>query len=158
MELWMAAKLQPTIWGKIGLFFGKPEDLNPTFRGELEATLLPPPNKVNHSDTLKKYIPIQLILTCILLIVLTLVISYISAVLITLIITLILLTLINCGALLQQLKWVFHLEDLRLIVIGLFTILATGNWLIVSWIILLPILLWFLESPKRYYYEVIYSK
>ncbi|WP_233219024.1 hypothetical protein [Adhaeribacter arboris] len=70
----------------------------------------------------------------------------------------ILLTLINCGAILEQRAWVFYLEYSRVIFI-LFTIYMYHSYLIIPVVLLLYLVLSivYFSRLKKTYYQYVYG-
>src|SRR6478736_5281968 len=120
MEMLEACRRSGSLWEAIKIVFGKPEDLDQNIRPELEAKLLPPKSLPPNTFRFKAYLNIQLIGAVLGLFLLTLFFNFFSSVEIALIVVLILLTLINCGALMEQQHWIYHLEAVRVLLISLY--------------------------------------
>jgi alkylglycerol monooxygenase len=117
-ELLYCVNRQKSWKEKCRLLLGKPELINPKAREILEKRYLS--KKVKHpiSTDFKHYIVCQMVL-CIIGLIVTLYFSNsLSNIWIWFISTLIILTLINCGAILERRKWVFHLEFIRFLVLN----------------------------------------
>ena len=70
----------------------------------------------------------------------------------------ILLTLINCGAIMEQKQWVFSLEFLRLLTVGIsFVLTYPYIWLLVSMLIVAGILARYFQTARSYYLQWIYT-
>lgn len=116
-ELWEACKRNGTFWGSLKILFGKPEEVDQNIRPALEAKLLPAKRSPRHTFRFRTYLNLQLLGALIGLFAFTLLYFTLDVTEITLSIIIILLTLINCGALLEQKRWIYLLEILRVITI-----------------------------------------
>lgn len=100
---------------KLKIVFGHPALLNQDIRPMLEQKYLQHKSKQVYRFKFRKYINIQLFISVLLLTFLTALFNDIALVTQLFILAFVLLTLINCGALLEQMRWIYHLECLRLI-------------------------------------------
>jgi alkylglycerol monooxygenase len=70
-----------------------------------------------------------------------------------------LLTLINCGAMMEQKKWVVYLEFLRLLTVTIGVMIVYSSW----WhsILLIPaaaiLFTWYFEDIKSWYLKTVFS-
>jgi hypothetical protein len=70
-----------------------------------------------------------------------------------------LLTLINCGAIMEQKKWVVNLEFLRLLTVTIGVMIAYSTW----WysILLIPVaailFTWYFEDIRNWYLKTVFS-
>jgi len=100
---------------KLKIIFGKPETVDPGIRAHIEKKL-----NINHSnasagDQLNRYVVFQIIMALLLVFLYILLERNFTGSFQFVIIVLVLLTLINCGAILEQRRWIFYLEYSRLI-------------------------------------------
>ncbi|RZL61910.1 MAG: fatty acid hydroxylase family protein, partial [Pedobacter sp.] len=102
---------------KFKVVFGSPALLDQDIRPTLERRFLQYKTKAPAKFKLKGYINIQLVLSVIVLTVTTAFWSYLDIVDGVLISLFVLITLINCGALLEQRRWIYYLECVRLILV-----------------------------------------
>jgi alkylglycerol monooxygenase len=102
---------------KLGIVFGRPDTLDPGIRKDLEIIFLPHKKEVRPTFRFKAYLKIQMVGSLILLFFFILFIHYFDLPERLLISFVIVITLINCGALLEKRSWVFHVEYIRLLVI-----------------------------------------
>jgi len=152
VELYAAVKLEKRWVNKLKILFGKPDLINPNIRKKAEKFFLTKKIKGKISDLFKQYIVYQMAFSLLALILLL----YFSQALkiweTYAIVTGIVLTLINCGAIMEQRKWVFHLEFARFVLI----ILAAGCYN-VQWIapgvIVLCVFLIYYSSLQRFYFS-----
>lgn len=117
LELAEAVKREKGFKNKLGIIFGHPALLDQEIRPLLERRFLQHKSDTHYRFKFKKYINLQLVL-CVLF--LTLTTAFFGRLMFATKLTVIgfiVLTLINCGALLEQRKWIYYLECLRLILI-----------------------------------------
>lgn len=115
-ELFYAARITPGIRNKLRIIFGKPEDLDQNIRVKLERIYLSK-NAASPSPRHKNYVSVQIFLASVLTFFIILFYRELSFAETFAGSTLILITLINCGALLEQRQWIHYLELARLVVI-----------------------------------------
>ncbi len=113
-ELFEACRRSGSIWKSIGIIFGRPEAVDQTIREDLEHTLLPERSFPKISIQFKLYVIAQILISLIVLAVFTLNFTAYSAAEKTLVVFILLITLINCGAMLEQQRWIYYLEIARL--------------------------------------------
>ncbi len=113
IEIIVAVAKQNTIRGKIKAIFGKPETLDPMARIEAERIF----NVKQNMDTIKKplntYVKWQIGILLVALFGFILLEKNFSPILSVLFIALTVLTLINCGAIMEHKRWVFNIEFVR---------------------------------------------
>ncbi|WP_249219421.1 sterol desaturase family protein [Chitinophaga sp. HK235] len=98
---------------RLRVIFGKPDNVDPAARTVLEENFLLRNRSITETPKLNNYVVWQMATTLTLLFVFLL-LEYYAPVFIQVCVTLlILLTLINCGAILEQKRWVFYLEYAR---------------------------------------------
>jgi hypothetical protein len=114
LELGVAVKREKGFVNKLKLVFGKPERIDPEIRGHVEAKLNITHNEVSAGNQLNRYVVFQVVLAASLVFLFTLFENYLSLSFQALAILMVLLTLINCGAILEQRRWIFYLEYSRL--------------------------------------------
>lgn len=114
VELWLAVKKEKTVVGKLRTVFGKPEKLSPSLRQEAESIFQIKQQTGNINRPLNKYVIIQVLAMLVGLFVFTAWEDYFSITFKTGFSLLVLLTLINCGAIMEQKRWVFQVELVRL--------------------------------------------
>jgi len=129
LEIWVAFVKAPTLKAKFLAIFGGPKYMNPNIRKVLERKFNIKKNPITLKSSLKRYVNLQIAACLMLLILQMFFFYYLSAILFALLFLLILLTLINCGALLDQKGYVYYLEIMRIGVFLLFLPYLFG----VSW-------------------------
>jgi alkylglycerol monooxygenase len=160
LEMYLNIKGAKGIKQKWKVLFGKPDDLNPKYRSVLERKLLNlHPNRNNKpTPAMRQYVTAQTIFSIILLFVVGLFVHYLSVFQIFLLAFFILLSLINSGAILDQRKWIFYLEYIRvilvLVTIGVF---YPNNWALSGITAALLLLIWYFKPIQRYYLRLLYT-
>lgn len=125
VELYYATQLTKGFFNKIGILLGGPDKIDPTLRPALEKKFLTPVQKGPLAFEFHRYIVLQISLSIGLLL---LMLYYYDPLPMPTLVAgswIVILTLINCGAILEQKSWVFHLEYLRFLSI---TVLAAYTW------------------------------
>lgn len=133
LELLTAVRQTPGLGNKWKLLVGKPDVVDGTIRERLEEKYLHGNHTLQPTGTLRKYVNAQMALCLVGVFVMYLLEAYISLPAKVIVTGLVILTLINCGAILEHLSWVFHLEYLRfLISFGLLYYYSQSAWLLVG--------------------------
>ena len=114
-EIAEAAKRVKGITQKLKIVFGHPALLDQDIRPALEKRFLQHKSTAAFRFRFRNYLNIQLIVSVVMLTFLTAFFKELEAVDKLFMVSFILLTLINCGALLEQMKWIYYLECFRLI-------------------------------------------
>ncbi|MFB6457684.1 sterol desaturase family protein [Chitinophaga sp. Hz27] len=102
---------------KLRIIFGKPDNVDEKARPALEARFLMPAGTQQETPKLNNYVVWQLSVTLLLLFSFLLLEHYVPLFIQVCISLMIVLTLINCGAILEQKRWVFYIEYARYIAI-----------------------------------------
>jgi len=113
-EIAEAAKRVNGIRHKLKIIFGHPALLDQDIRPILEKRFLQHKSTDSYQFRFKKYLNIQLVVSVIMLTLLTAFFKDLELADKLFAVTFILLTLINCGALLEQMRWIYYLECFRL--------------------------------------------
>lgn len=114
MEIALAFQQAKSWKTKLSTIFGRPENMSASIRQELEVIFLPHKNiKKATKLAFQSYLNVQLIVSTIILFFFTLFFNYLGSLEKFFIAIGILITLINCGALLEQRKWIYYLEYVR---------------------------------------------
>lgn len=158
-ELWYAARRTKGWSNKIRLLFSRPDDLDPGIRQQVEKRFLVR-NTTNSVDRpLNRYVIWQIGLAVILLFVFILFERYIPVTQQALISLGILLTLINCGAIMEQKQWVFYLEFLRLMTVAIgFVIAWPAVWINILLLMATILLIRYFETIREYYLQWVYHR
>jgi sterol desaturase/sphingolipid hydroxylase (fatty acid hydroxylase superfamily) len=156
-ELAEACRRSGSVWKSLRIIFGKPDDLDPSIRPALEKKLLPEKAPFRSTFRFKAYLNLQLLASLFALNLFTLYFNSLSTSDKGFIVTLILITLINCGALLEQQRWVFMAEVVRTFVFCMYaSVLAESfGFFVVS--LLLLLLIATRDSLEEAYYRLVYD-
>src|SRR5205823_1966899 len=120
LEMLMAFRKAST-WGrKLKIIFGRPDNIDPRFRGYLERKWLSRSGDTSNTTPLFRFILVQTLATLLILFFTILFEHYLSGTQLALSALFILFSVINTGAMLEQRNWVFHLEFVKLSLAGLF--------------------------------------
>lgn len=159
MELIVAAQHARGVRGKLRVFFGRPEDLDPDIRQQVEARLFRQRYPVAGkpvSRLLKGYIALQL---CILLVILVFTSwNYASLSPFTVLfgVMLTLLMLVHCGALLEQQHWAYQLEKVRMVVLAAYFLLTGISQASVVTLLILLVLVVYSGPLQALYVRLLY--
>jgi alkylglycerol monooxygenase len=161
IELAMAAKAQKGFWGKLKIIFGRPEHFDPTIRKKAEGVFNVRRNSKALPDTLNRYVKWQVIILLASLFLFILFEANLSIVFRVSYVFTTLLTLVNCGAVMERKRWVFHVEFLRLLsllIVPVYNVVLFYNPLVpMAFIALvLVIVAWYNTIQKRYL-SLVYS-
>lgn len=159
LELFMNFKYAKGIKAKWKVLFGKPDDLDPRYRSILERRLLNV--RFQHRPAtlaIRQYVTAQTIFSLGLLFVVLLFEHYLSWVQLLLLSAFIVISLINSGAILDQRRWIFYLEYIRLILvmvaIGVF---YPNSWTFVGITAASLVMIWYFRPIQRYYFRILYA-
>jgi len=114
LELGVALHRSKSLKERLGILFGKPDDIDPRIRGWLEKKLLRKNEYRRLSPALYNYIRVQTIVTLLALFGTLLLEYYLRGIHLCIIALLILVSIINTGAMLEQKRWMFSLDFMRL--------------------------------------------
>jgi len=117
MELAYAVRKTEGWINKLKIIFGKPELLDQNIRGELEKVYLPHKTAINPGFRYRAYLVAQIGLVISVLFIIALWYNTVQLPEILVATLFILITLINCGALLEQRRWIYYLENVRLLLV-----------------------------------------
>ena len=143
---------------KLKMLFGKPEHINPSYRRVLEQKFVIHKTDKLHSTRFRNYVVLQMTLILIILFAFLLLEGQLD--LSTQIATtfIILITLVNCGAILEQRRWIFYLEYIRCFLILWISYIHFENTInpyFLSSIILIVTL--YFKTLNRQYLRLIYG-
>jgi alkylglycerol monooxygenase len=157
-EMLAALKKVSGLKAKLKIIYGPPEVMDQNIRPELEKKYLPYKGSVVPTLRFKAYLCFQLILSLLFLFLITYFFHEMNLLEKIVGIIFILVTLINCGALLEQRKWIYHLEYIRLIITTAYLSSLTES--AVFFIISLVVIAIFasLEPVQKGYYKFVYNK
>jgi alkylglycerol monooxygenase len=159
VEIWYSAQQQKGIAAKLKVIFGSPADFDPAVRRIVEKRFLSK-NKVRvRSRKFRRYVLVQFTITVITLFFLLLFEHQEETFLQTMVALVIFVTLINCGAIMEQRRWVFYLEFARgaLIFITAYHYFPHPTLLFLIWAVLIGGVLYFSTLQKQYL-QTIYGR
>lgn len=157
-ELWEACRRSGSFWKSLEIIFGRPEDIDQSIRPALEATLLPNKATPRLTFRFRAYVNVQLTFALLGLLLTTLFVNDLSAFKLFIAVSLIILTLINCGALLEQQRWIYYLEGIRCLMICGWVSYESES--IALFMVSVGVVLFFgtKESVERWYFNFVYSE
>ena len=153
IELWLAMRAQPTIKGKLKILFGRPDKIDPEMRNKAESMFNVRQNPAVMEKPLNRYVIWQVIILLLGLFIFILFEDYLTIPVKTGFASIIILTLINCGAIMEQKKWVFHVEFIRLSVFLMLPFYSFQFWqtkLFIAFLLAGVILLYYGNIKKNY--------
>jgi sterol desaturase/sphingolipid hydroxylase (fatty acid hydroxylase superfamily) len=156
-ELAEACRRSGSIYQSIRILLGKPEDLDQDIRKDLEATWLPKKKSFRSTLRFKLYLNLQLIVTAIALFIFTLFFNELSGMEALFITVLILITLINCGALLEQQQWIYYLEIVRLLIACGYISYAGESWGFFCISMITILIITTMNGSEKRYFRFVYS-
>lgn len=158
LEMMMAFKRAKGIRQKWKVVFGKPDAIDPRIRAALERKLSFRKQELLFTTPLMNYIKTQTILSLLLLFITILFERYLNGIKIIIPALFILVSLITTGAMLEQRRWIFHLEFIRLSLIGIFIWACYPNFNLAIFMLgLAVIFLMFYRTIGSRYYKYLYK-
>ncbi|GAA4908634.1 sterol desaturase family protein [Mucilaginibacter defluvii] len=160
IELWIMVKREKTLKGKIKMIFGSPNLIDPAAREKAESVFGIKHHEEPLQQRLNNYVVWQVIFMLITLFFFILFEFELGAMEKFLFTTFTVLTLINCGAIMEQKKWVFAVEFLRMLVIGSALYIYNADYHIVTFFIcaVLALLALFYRTVEERYLSVVYQE
>jgi hypothetical protein len=157
-ELLITVKRTKGFTAKWKVFFGRPDKIPAAARRKASQAFRIFKVNTPVEKPLNKYVVWQMAFTIAGLFVFILLEPNIGAYEKTAISLIIFLTLINCGAIMEQKRWVFYLEFIRIILAGLALVIVFPNlWLINALLIAGCLLLYYFSRVKNYYFKLVYT-
>jgi alkylglycerol monooxygenase len=154
LEVFISFRRAKGFRAKWKTLFGKPDDIDPRIRLSLERKLSFREQHLTCTPALLNYIKGQTLLTLVLLFAVILFEHYLSTARIAVLALLILVSVITTGSMLEQRRWIFHLEFVRLSLLGILLWIAYPNFNLSVFLIGagLLILLFYKTIGNRYYH------
>jgi hypothetical protein len=110
-------------------------------------------------QAVRQYVNAQTAFSLTLLFVVTLFEHYLSGILLFLFSFFIIVSLINSVPILDQRRWIFYLEYIRiLIVMAAIAVFYPNNWAFSTIITALTLMTWYFRPIQRYYLKLLYTK
>jgi len=143
---------------RLRVLFGRPGDIDPRIRVLLGKRLLQRPAAHRPAAALYRYIKIQTIITLALLFLMILLEHYQDGFQLMIATGFILASIINTGAMLEQRKWIFYLEYLRLGLAGLYVYsYHPYSWLAMLLLTVMTFSLLYYKTIRVHYYKLLYQ-
>lgn len=158
IELWEACRRSKSIWKSLKIIFGKPENLDQGIREDLERHFLSVKKPFQSSLRFRSYLNFQIIACLTGLFFITILFNDLTVLDKTLFIGLILVTLINCGAMLEQQQWIYLLEIVRMLMIGLYMSITQESFGMLIGFLLVILLISTSETSSQLYFRFVYGQ
>jgi sterol desaturase/sphingolipid hydroxylase (fatty acid hydroxylase superfamily) len=157
IELYLAVKNAKGIKEKIKIVFGRPDKVDPSLRKEAETIFGIHQNQIAIDKPLNKYVVWQMIVLLVSLSVFILFEKYASLNIKIAFSLVTILTLINCGAIMEQKRWVFYMEYIRLAVILYLPFYSTSYWQLKTALIIfvLTMIISYYNTLQKNYYRYV---
>lgn len=157
LELGVAVKREKGFINKMRKLFGRPDTVDPEIRSELESKLSISSDKEPAANELNRYVLFQVVGSLVLLFLFIFYEHFLSWQLQTIFTLIILVTLVNCGAILEQKRWIFYLEYSRMC-LSLIALLINYPSSILFTLIafLVPLSIYYFNSLERRYLFLVY--
>ncbi len=154
IELALAVRSSKGIINKIQILVGRPSKLNPAFRQKAETLFRVKHDSRKMNMPLNKYVVWQIIIMLSSLTFFILFEYYFSWPCKLAFCAIIIITLINCGAIMEQKRWVFYLEYFRLVIVFVLPFYSSYFWeikLSILMMLLFVFIMWRQPIQKKYY-------
>jgi alkylglycerol monooxygenase len=156
-ELAEACRRSGSVLKSLQIIFGRPEDLDQSIRHDLEVTLLPEKKSFRSTLRFKVYLNTQLLAAILGLFFFTLYYFQLNNIEIAFVVTLILITLINCGALLEQQEWIYFLEIARLFIACAYISYMAESFGLFGISVIAVLIIATMNSFERMYFRFVYD-
>jgi alkylglycerol monooxygenase len=159
LELLFAFRKAKGVKAKWKVVFGRPAGLDPGVRTVLERMFLHV--RIQHPPTIamRNYITGQTVFSLVLLFIVALFEHYFSGWQLFFLSAFIIISLVNSGAILDQRRWIFYLEIIRvMLVMLLIAIVYKNNWTNGLLAGLMLLLIWYFRPIRRRYMHILYEK
>ena len=157
IELLVAVRREKGLINKVKKLFGRPDTVDPNIRGELEEKFNIFNNKESAGSDLNRYVVFQVITGLVLLFLFIGFEHHLNWQMQTLFTLLIIITLVNCGAILEQKRWIFYLEYSRLFLLMIAALAYYPSAILFSFMaILILVSIYYFNMLKRQYLYYVY--
>lgn len=158
MELAETVRRTPGFVPKLKVIFGRPDDIDPEIRDQLEKKFLSRSSVHPASRRFRGYVLGQLAGILAILFIFLLFENYMPVYNQVLASLFILITLVNCGALLEQREWVFYLEVSRIVILALTVVPYLHDPLSFGALLIGFLLLWgYFPGLQKRYLQLVYG-
>lgn len=156
-EIFISFKRATTFKGKWKSIFGNPDDIDPRIRLGLERKFSTKDPDAPQTTPLKNYIKGQTIISLFLLFLVILFEYYLTTPKMVTASLFIILSVITTGAMLQQRRWIFYLEYIRLSLLGIYVWLSYPSYSVSTFFIFVLLgLLLFYKTIGNYYRQYLF--
>lgn len=157
IEMLISFNRATTLKDKWRSIFGRPDDIDPRIRLGLERKWSTKDPSAEQTVALKNYIKGQTIGSLFLLFIVILFEHYLQLPQLITAALFILLSVITTGAMLQQRRWIFYLEYIRLCLFGTYLWISFPSYSLASFLIIVLLgLLLFYKTLGSYYYRYLF--
>lgn len=158
LELFTAFKRATSWKGRWKVIFGKPDDIDPNIRPQLELIWLRQRGPQEQTKGQRVYVVLQTALSIILLFLTTLFEHYIPAGLSVFVVLFIIVSLMNSGAILEQKKWFFYLEYSRMLLLAIaFLFYVPHLYVFVSVLLFIGLLTFYFSRIRAYFHRWLFQ-
>lgn len=158
LELAEACRRTRSFWKSLRVLVAKPSSLDASIREDLERRFLSAErHKISTTTRFKVYLNVQIIACFIGLFAVTVGYAQWSTLDISFTVILILITLINCGAILEQHRWVYQSEIIRLLFGCIYLSLLVNSWTLLFILGGAVLSASFIEALEKKYFWLIYG-
>lgn len=157
LELIVAVKRENGLMNKIKKLFGRPDCVDESIRGELEEKFNIFNNKHSAGNELNRYVIFQVVTSLILLFLFIAFENHFNWQMQTLFTLFIIVTLVNCGAILEQRRWIFYLEYSRVFLFLIGVLIYYPSAILISVVaFLIPVSIYYFNLLQRRYLYYVY--
>ncbi|MBL7736472.1 MAG: sterol desaturase family protein [Chitinophagaceae bacterium] len=158
LEIYYAAKKEKGFRNKMRVIFGRPDDIDPDLRDKLERKFYIRNNEKPADRELNRYVVWQVVFSLVILFLFILFEHHLSWQFQVLATLFILLTLVNCGAILEQRGWIFYLEYARAVIALLAALLLNPSLTIITLALLaIGLSLYYFNRLENRYLGIVYK-
>lgn len=159
LEVYMNFKYAKGFRAKWKAMFGRPDDLDPRFRTILERKLLNVQPHRPSTLAMRQYVTGQTVFSLFLLFITILFSHQLPGIHLFLLTAFIIASLVNSGAILDQRRWIFYLEFIKLLIVFIeIGIFYRNNWAWGSLAGIFIVLLWNFRPIERRYMRVLFNR
>jgi len=159
LEMGVAFKRARGWKNRLLVLFGKPDIIDPRIRGFIEKKLLSKNAEVQPTPALYRYVCTQTIGTLTALFFLLLLVHYQNTFQLLTGALFLVVSIINTGAMLEQKKWIFDLEYIRLGLAGIYVYsFYPSSWVAAALLVVMSVALIGYKTISNHYYSLLYDE
>ncbi len=156
LEMLEAARRTKGFGNKLSVVFGKPETIDQAIRPELEKIYLAKKAELVPKTRYRTYVVLQVAVSVVLLFFFTYYFEQTSLFEKAYAALFIIITLVNCGALLEQRKWIYYLEHIRVFVLACYVCYQFQHFEFLPFVAIALILSALPSAPRDSYFRFLY--